>query len=161
MTMQNDIKYKGEKHLGPDHLSPYPLSRQSPSIDLVALAKEVAAADDLLTTQAAGKLQVVAEQIEILQSKARKILTETRRNQAMHRVDCGFKKRVGETYHLYSKMDESLFFSMISPEEWGKTLKERELTFHGSYRLERDRSWSCLCPGDKDAPILSGLEQVK
>ncbi len=159
--MQNEMKYKGEKHLGPDHRSPYPLSRQSPSIDLVELAKEVAAADDLLTTQAVGKLKIVAEQIEILQSKARKILTETRRNQALHRVTCGFKRRVGETYHLYNKVDESLFFSMISPKEWGESLKERELTFRGSYHLERDRSWTRLYPGDKDAPVLSGLEQER
>jgi hypothetical protein len=146
--MHNKSKYKGEKHRGPDHRSPYPVSRQSPSIDLVQLAKEVADADDLLTIQAVGKLRILAQQIEQLREKAQQILAETKRNQQLHRAQCGFKKRVGGTYHLYSKRDDSLFFSMISPGEWSCSLAATGLTFLGSYRLESDRSWTPLDTGE-------------
>lgn len=146
---QNEMKYKGEKHRGPGHQSPYPISRQSPSIELVELAKEVADADDLLTIQAVGKLRVLAEQIEQLRKKARDILAETRRNQELHRAGCRFNKRIGSIYHLYSKSDESLFFSMIDPVEWGNSPRAVDLRFLGSYRLENDRSWT---PVDTEHP---------
>lgn len=144
------MKYKGEKHQGPRHQTPYPTSRQSPSIDLVELAKEVADADDLLTIQAVGKLRVLAEQIEQIRKKAQVILAETRRNQQLHRAGCRFNKRVGSIYHLYSKSDESLFFSMIGPVEWGNSLKNADLRFLGSYRLENDRSWTPVDTADTD-----------
>ncbi len=152
--MLNETKYKGEKHRGADHQSPYPISRQSPSIELVELAKEVADADDLLTMQAVGKLRVLAEQIEQLRNKAQEILAETRQNQQLHRAQCGFKKRVGGVYHLYSNVDQSLLFSLISPDEWGHSLKATGMTFVGSYRLESDRSWTPLDTAENSAAKL-------
>lgn len=150
--MLNECKYKGEKHRGPEHRSPYPVSRQSPSIDLVELAREVADADDLLTIQAVGKLRVLAEQIEQLRKKAQEILAETKRNQQLHHAPCGFKKREGGIYHLYCKRDDSLLFSMIAPAEWGRSLDGAGLSFVGSYRLERDRSWTPLDTNEKTTP---------
>lgn len=152
--MHNKSKYKGETYRGPGHRAPYPVSRQSPSIDLVELAKEVADADDLLTIQAVGKLRILAQQIEQLREKAQEILVETKRNQQLHRAHCSFKKRVGGTYHLYSKSDGSLFFSMISPAEWRRSLTATGLTFVGSYRLESDRGWTPLDPGENGATAL-------
>lgn len=152
--MHNEFKYKGEKHRGPDHRSPYPVSRQAPSIDLVELAKEVAEADDLLTIQAVGKLRILAQQIEQLRKKAQEILAETKRDQQLHRVRCGFKKRPGGIYYLYSRKDNSLLFSIISPDEWNRSLTAAGLTFKGSYRLEGDRSWTPLDSGDNGAAGL-------
>jgi len=142
--MLNKTKYKGEKYRGADHQSPYPVSRLSPAIELVELAKEVADADDLLTIQAVGKLRLLAEQIEQLKEKAQEILAETRRNQQLHRAQCGFKKRLGGVYHLYCKADQSFLFSLISPDEWGDSMKTAGLSFVGSFRLESDRSWTPL-----------------
>ena len=140
--MLNSMKYKGENHQGQDHRSPYPLSRQSPAMELVELAEEVAKADDLLTLQAVGKLRLLAEQIEALKTKAQEILTETRRNQQLHRVECKIKKREGEIYHLYQRENESLMFSIVSPMEWGASTDRSKLTFIGSYRLERDGTFT-------------------
>ena len=140
--MPNKKKYKGEKHEGHDHSSPYPVSRQSPAIELVELAKEVAKADDVLSIQAVGKLRMLAEQIEALQEKAQEILADTRRNQQLHRVPCGVKKRVGEIYYLYRRSDETMIFSIVSPQEWGEQRGESGLNFLGSYRLEADRSFT-------------------
>lgn len=139
------MKYKGPKFEGPDHLAPYPLSRQAPGMELVEIAAEIAAADDLLALQAAGKLKLLAEQIEHLQGQAREILAETRRNQELHRAQCDFRKLPGQTYHLYRREDGTMLFSLISPAEW-LTAAEAEagLSFRGSYRLEQDGSWTPL-----------------
>lgn len=118
--MTDDVKYKGEKHEGPDYLAPYPVSRFSPSVDLVAIAAEIARADDSLALQATAKLRVLAEQIEKLQEKAREIIDETRRNQELHRAECSFRKVAGQKYYLYRNAEGVLAFSLIGPDEWGR-----------------------------------------
>ena len=138
-----EMKYKGEKFLGPDRMSPYPVSRLGGPVDLVETATRIAAADDMLSVQAAGKLKLLAEQIEELQDKARKILQETTRNQELHRAQCGFKKIAGNVYHLYRKDDDSLIFSMIGQDEWKRAgSKNCPFEYVGTYRLESDSSWT-------------------
>lgn len=129
-----------------EHLSTYPVSRQAPSFDLVDLAEEIARADDMLTLQSSGKLNLLAKQIRELQEEAIKILEETRRNQELHRAECGFAKKVGQTYHLYRKGDGRLIFSLLSPAEWGERLPYR---YEGSYRLENDMSWTLTSEKDE------------
>ena len=58
----------------------------------------------------------LAQQIDQLRKKAQEILAETKRDQQLHRVRCGFKKRPGGIYYLYSRKDNSLLFSIISPD---------------------------------------------
>ncbi|THB79274.1 MAG: DUF2452 domain-containing protein [Desulfobulbaceae bacterium] len=144
-------KYQGENVAGPSHTSPYPLDRHAPKIDLVALASEVALADDILTAQATGKLKLLAEQIRTLQEKARTILADTKRNQELHRAQCNFKKIVGKSYHLYRKTENTLIFSMIGPDEWQRSTNastRQPYDYLGSYRLEPDRSWTELSGPD-------------
>ena len=120
------------------YLAPYPVSRLAPACELVDLAGEIARADDMLSMQANGKLQLVAEQIRRLQQEAQIILHETKRNQDLHRAECNLQKKIGQIYHLYRKNDGKLLFSLISPEEWGWRLP---YTFVGSYELASDMSW--------------------
>ena len=146
--MANETKYKGEKFKGPERLSPYPLNRSAPPVELVELAAEIAAADDLLSVQAAGKLRVLAEQIENLQQKAREILAQTRQNQELHRADCAFRKITGKVYHLYKNANDNFMFSMIGPAEWRRgSGRERPYIFIGSYRLENDSTWTDVTEG--------------
>ena len=137
------MKYKGEKYDGPDRLSPYPVSRSGGPVDLVETAARIAAADDMLSMQAAGKLKLLAEQIEELQEKARKILQETKWNQDLHRAQCGFSRITGNVYYLYRKNDNSLVFSMIGKDEWKRGgLQSSPFEYIGAYRLENDNSWT-------------------
>lgn len=121
------------------HSSPYPVSRLSPTIELVDLAKEIARADDLLSLQATGKLEMLGKQIQALQAEAREILEKTKRSQELHRAECGFKKIPGRVYHLYRKSRETLLFSMLSPKDWGGSPPHEYI---GSYHLENDMSWT-------------------
>ena len=132
------IKYKGENVQEPSRSSPYPLSRLAPSMELVELAREINEADDLLTVQATAKLRLLAEQMEQLRARARQILAETREHQQLHRAQCNFSKRVGNSYHLYKKEEGALLFSLIGPTEWRGT---PPFEFVGTYRLEPDKTW--------------------
>jgi hypothetical protein len=134
-------KYKGENVRSPARSSPYPVSRLAPAMELVELARELAEADDMLTVQATAQLRLLAEQMEQLRAKARKILAETRENQELHRAECGFAKKPGHTYHLYRKKNGDLVFSLVGPSEWGTG---PPFEYVGTYRLELDKTWKKL-----------------
>lgn len=136
--MSMAAKYKGENVPEPHYRSPYPVSRLAPGMELVELAKEIGEADDALTRQATAQLRLLAEQIEQLRARARKILVQTRENQELHRAQCSFSKKAGQSYHLYKKEDDTLVFSMIGPDEW---TAEPPYAFVGTYRLEADKTW--------------------
>lgn len=127
------------RHLGPARTSPYPQSRLAPVHELVDTARQIAEADRLLGTAVAGKLQVIAERIRSLQQKAREILEQARVDAELHRAQCRFSKRVGQTYHLYRRNDGTTWLSMLAPEEWRGN---NPSTFVGTYRLEPDMSWT-------------------
>ncbi len=133
-------KYQGEWGLdGPDRCVPVPMSRLAPPIELVDLEREIEKADLLLNTRLSAKLRVLADQIKALQQEARKVLDEARQDRDLHRVRCTFKRRPGHLYHLYRHEDGSLYFSLLSPEDWNGKPPH---SFEGSYRLEADMSWT-------------------
>ena len=119
--------------------SPYPMSRLAPSFDLVDVARQIQEADALVTATATDKLSLLADQIRAIQDQAKKILEDAQRDAVLHRATCHFKKRPGAVYHLYERPDGKLYFSMLSPEEWGDALPH---PFRGSFRLEIDLSFS-------------------
>ncbi|MCA9611463.1 MAG: DUF2452 domain-containing protein [Sandaracinus sp.] len=129
----------GGKHRGPAHSSPYGLSRLAPSITLVDVAKEIERADEMIGAVTASKLEVIAEQIRQLQERARAILDDAKRDLELHRATCAFPRLVGKTYHLYEKATGALYWSMVSPDEWGGAPPH---AFRGSFRLEGDQSWT-------------------
>lgn len=142
MSYDEQGKQAATRHEGEGRSAPYPLSRMAPTIELVDLAREIAAADNMLTTLAHGKLQVIADQIRALRDEAHAILEQTRRDQELHRAACNFKRVPGRVYHLYRRSNGALYFSMLAPAEWG----EPPDSFVGSFRLENDMSW---VPADK------------
>jgi hypothetical protein len=127
-----------------DHASPYPVSRLAPPFGLVDLAREIQDADRVLGAVVGGQLEVIAEQIRGLQERARDILERADRAGQLHRAACNFRKRPGATYHLYRRPSGELYFSMLSPEDWGGsgTGGGPPHPFEGSYRLEVDMSWT-------------------
>lgn len=117
----------------------YPLSRLSAPHDLVDVAREIQTADATLGGVTVAKLRVIAEQIKNLQAQAAQILDDAKHSGDLHRAACNFRRRPGHAYHLYRKgSDGSLYWSMLSPEEWGTPPD----AFQGSYRLELDMSWT-------------------
>lgn len=125
-------------HEGSSSTSPYPLSRLSAPHDLVDVAREIQQADATLGSVTVAKLRVIAEQIRALQAQAAAVLDDARHASDLHRATCNFKKRPGQVYHLYRKKDGALYWSMLSPSDWGTPPD----AFAGSYRLEADMTWT-------------------
>lgn len=127
------------KHQGPDRNSPYPVSRLAPAFDLVDVAKEIQKADQMLGAVVGNQLEVIVDQIHALQAQARDILDRAQRDADLHRAECAFKRRIGQRYHLWERANGTLYFSMLSEDDWGGAAPH---AFRGTYRLEADMSWT-------------------
>ena len=60
----------------------------------------------------------------MLQDQARKVLENAKRDMNLSHAKCNFQRRPGSIYHLYKKgiegsEEKEVFFSMLSPNEWG------------------------------------------
>ncbi|MBK9258561.1 MAG: DUF2452 domain-containing protein [Polyangiaceae bacterium] len=116
---------------------PYPTSRLAARIDLVDMAQEIEKADQALGLVVGAKLEVIRDQMRALQEEARQLLEEARLSARLQRAKCNFKKIPGKVYHLYRRPDGELYFSMLSPDEWGGSPPH---VFEGSYKVEIDLS---------------------
>ncbi len=130
---------KGKRHQGPDSTSPYPVERGAPAFSLVDTAQEIEKADEMVHARVSGKLKVIADQIKALQAEAEGILNTAQQDMELHQAKCNFRRQPGKIYHLYEKADGTLYFSMLSPEDWKGDPPD---PFRGSYRLEPDYSWT-------------------
>lgn len=124
--------------------------------DLIDMAREIQAADSVLSAVAAGKLETIARQIRALQQEAARTLEQARLDAELHRASCNFKKIPGKIYHLYRRTPAEPYFSLLSPDDWGGKPPHVHV---GSFRLEadmrftatteiadREREWSELRP---------------
>jgi hypothetical protein len=131
-------KYSGPNVTLPERASPYPVTRQARPITLVDHAREIERASASLAHQTNAQLRFIAEQIRWLQEQARRIVEEAAAHLDLHRTPCPFQRLQGHTYHLYRKHG-AVFFSMLSPEDYGGHPPHEYL---GSHRLEEDDSWT-------------------
>ena len=59
------------------------------------------------------------------------ILNDSLESEGLSKINCKFKKIPGNHYYLYTKLlDESLYFSLLAPDEWNYEEKNR---FIGKY----------------------------
>lgn len=142
---------RGVRHPGPAHSCPYPTSRLGAPVDLLDLAREIAAADAVVNARVTAKLEVIADQIRALQAEARKVLAQACRDRELHAAECRFRRIPGKTYHLYRREDGRRYFSMLAPADWGGRPPDAYL---GAYRLGTDQSWT---PAEEG----SGAEQAR
>lgn len=118
--------------------SAYPTSRLSARFEPVDQIEAIKDSDRMLGAVAKGKLQIIAEQIENLKRQARDIIMKAEVDMRLHRATCSFEKRVGHTYYLYERGDDQVYFSMLSPDDWGGKPPHN---FLGAYKLQPDQSW--------------------
>ncbi|XP_001603144.2 uncharacterized protein C1orf50 homolog [Nasonia vitripennis] len=140
-------------------VNPKAVARKAP-IDLVDLAKEIQKADSFVKANACSKLQMIAEQMRFLQQQAERVLLEAKENTSLHHAACNFVKHPGKIYHLYQRESGQMYFSMLSPEEWGESAPQQ--MYKGSFRLEHDHSWTPLSKvniRDEELAILNKLYQ--
>ena len=80
-----------------------------------------------------------------------------KRDAQLHHAACNFTKIPGHIYHLYEKEDESCYFSMLSPDDWGKQCPHKHV---GSYKLEHDHSWTLLEEVEKRSKDIEAINRV-
>ena len=153
----SDEKREEKYYDGPSHAAPYGLSRLAPSYDLVDVAAQIQKADETLATMTGGKLAVIAEQIARLQEQARVLLERARRDADRHRARCNFEKKPGRVYHLYRKKDDTLWFSLLGPDEW---TRQEPQSFEGSYRLELDMSFTRIDVEEESAAAVVPIREL-
>lgn len=147
---------EGSRYSGPNlsvapHSSPYPTRRLDPAIALVDTAAQIAAASTQIAHQTHAQLDLIHQQIQYLQAQARSILDKAARDVALHQAECRFTRVVGQKYHLYRRPDQTTFFSMLSPDDYGGAPPHE---FLGSYWLEADRSWTEDGAARKDPSVV-------
>lgn len=77
------------------------------------------------------------ERVAQLNREYNALLELAKQTELVYNASYSFVPRVGATYHLYMKQDNSTFLSMVSPSEWGKT----DFDFMGSYIFTADAIW--------------------
>ncbi|KJH51251.1 Tubulin/FtsZ family, GTPase domain protein [Dictyocaulus viviparus] len=113
---------------------------QATADGIIILAQQLVSARELVKERAFDRLRIVAEQMEQLHKTAIRILKDAIRDEELHNVACNMQKRPGHVYHLYEKKNGFRYFSLLTPEEWGKEEKVQE--YIASYRLELNNSWT-------------------
>ncbi|CAH1772237.1 unnamed protein product [Owenia fusiformis] len=117
----------------------YQTNRNSDPMDLVQLAQVVEKGDQFVRATAGSKLTVIADQIRYLQEQAKKVLIDAKRDQDLHHAACNLVRKPGTVYHLYERDSGQVYFSILSPAEWGPACPHE---FLGSFKLEHDMSWT-------------------
>lgn len=130
-----------ERYRGPAREAPYALSRLSGPVSLVEVAREIEQADQWLASTASAKLGVIAEQMRALREAAQRVIDKAARDAELHRAEARFKRYPGRTYHLYERAEGALYWSLLSPADWGGAPPH---SFRGSFRLEADQSFTQL-----------------
>ncbi len=86
----------------------------------------------------ASKLQKVNHQFKSKFEEMKKdydlLMEEFLWNEMIYNSKFTFEPVVGEIYHLYYGNDESVFLSLIGPNEWNKK-------YVGSFKLNSDNKW--------------------
>lgn len=87
--------------------------------------------------QTEDKLSQIKEQVEMLINQAHEIHRRIDVSEKIYEAKYSFKPIIGTTYYLYQDEDKYVL-SMISPEEWGDSLKYE---FISPATLLADHTW--------------------
>jgi hypothetical protein len=137
--VSDDAKYSGDNFRGPDHASPYPVSRLGAPISLVDSAKFIESASSKVALRTNAQLEVIVEEMRALQERARAIVEQASRDVDLIHAECRFTRVAGRIYHLYERPSGQRYFSMLGPDEFGAQAPSGYLA---SYRYEHDESWT-------------------
>ena len=75
---------------------------------------------------------------EELKAEVAKLIDDYNWNELIYKhVEYSFIPVIGQIYHLYKRENESLFMSLIEPNQW-------KIEFIGSFRLDSSNKWNKL-----------------
>ncbi len=93
---------------------------------------------DMQMEQIYKQMELLAQQAKALQD--RKIISEK-----IYEANIGFQPIINKVYHVYEKKDGTATLSLVSPDEWGKSLPYEK--FLATVRLLADHTWDVIEKG--------------
>lgn len=88
------------------------------------------------------QMQQIYEQMQLLAEQASKLKRRSDISFSIYNAEMKFKPVMGKVYFLYEKKDTQKVLSMVSPEEWGRTLPYEN--FLAKVKLLSDHTWEVL-----------------
>ncbi|MFZ9660966.1 MAG: DUF2452 domain-containing protein [Chitinophagaceae bacterium] len=85
------------------------------------------------------QLDQIRKQIELLAQQAQEIYNRKELSMKIYQAKLSFQPVIGHVYHLYTKKDDSLLLSLVSPKEWGKVIPFEQ--YHGAVKMLADHTW--------------------
>lgn len=86
------------------------------------------------------QLDQIRKQVELLALQAQEIQKRKELSLMIYKAKLSFQPVIGQVYYLYEKKDESIFISMISPQEWGASGPFER--FVAKVKLLADHTWT-------------------
>jgi hypothetical protein len=84
--------------------------------------------------QANGVNKQFSKKYQEIKEEFEKLIDEVKINEMVYSSNYNFIPVIGETYHLYMRKDDSIFLSIISPDEWNQQ-------HIGSFILDSTQKW--------------------
>ena len=87
--------------------------------------------------QAQNANKIFTKKYEEIKDEFKRLVDEVSWNEFVYSATYNFIPVIGETYYVYERADETIFLSIIKPNEWG-------MKFLGATQLESNNKWKKL-----------------
>ena len=124
------------------HNLPYAHTLGSPVIKPVDEGKVKGKAMAAMYEQTQNQMDQLREQMQLIADQAQKLHDRVKISEKIYEAKMGFDPLVGHIYFLYVRKNDEYLLSMVSPEEWGKSLPFK--SFEGRVKLLADHTWELL-----------------
>lgn len=124
------------------HNLPYAHTLGSPVIKPVDEGKVKGKAMAAMYEQTQNQMDQLREQMQLIADQAQKLHDRVKISEKIYDAKMGFDPLVGHVYFLYVRKNDEYLLSMVSPDEWGKSLPFK--SFEGRVKLLADHTWELL-----------------
>jgi hypothetical protein len=120
---------------------PYAHHVGSPVIKPIDKGRVKGNAMSAMVEQTNKQMEQIHKQIQLLADQAKDLQKRVEISERIYLADMNFKPLIGHVYYLYQRDNLKHFLSMISPEEWGRSLK---MEFISEVKLMHDHTWDVI-----------------
>jgi len=124
------------------HNLPYAHTLGSPVIKPVDEGKVKGKAMAAMYEQTQNQMDQLREQMQLIADQAQKLHDRVKISEKIYEAKMGFDPLVGHIYFLYVRKNDEYLLSMVSPDEWGKSLPFK--SYEGRVKLLADHTWELL-----------------
>ncbi len=124
------------------HNLPYAHTIGSPVIIPLDEGKIKGKAMAAMYQQTQTQMDQLREQMQLIATQAQKLQDRVKISEKIYEAKIGFDPLIGHEYYLYIRKTGVYLLSMVSPEQWGKTIPFE--SFEGKVKLLADHTWDLL-----------------